>query len=235
MCVFICCVWDTKVLMTHCSSQRHCNTPHTFLPCFFFLWQGVFSELWNVCKSTSHFMGEQIDVPSAVLILLHSSYTDRNVKSESAASLNLKGLLILLRCWLEIKSSAHSCGGVRNFVILDQKWCHQFSFVCLTFFFFCPCIHHTRGKKLNLNNLNHFLTFVPTSNRSVWSPSANLRDMNNQPGFCLTENKPGNTTCLSLYVQQYFEVQRNGIWRTGNERTGVSDGDRKWRFQQCFF
>ena len=86
--------------------------------------------------------------------------------------------------------------------------------------FFLPCIHHTQGKKLNLNNLNHFLTFVLTSNHSVWSPSANLRDMNNQLGHCLTENKPGNRKRLS--VRKYFEAQRNGIWGTGNDWTGIA-------------
>lgn len=75
---------------------------------------------------------------------------------------------------------------------------------------------HTGGKKLNLNNQNHFLTFVPTLDRSAWSPSAGPKDMNNKPGLCLTANKPGSAnpcrsvTQCSLCLRVFWGTVKQG-------------------------
>lgn len=86
----------------------------------------------------------------------------------------------------------------QEFCFSSQKLCQRFSFLWLTDSIFMKYATH-RKKSGTLNNLNHFLTFVPTFNHNAWSLSADLKDVNNQPGLFLTANKPGKVEVMQIF------------------------------------
>lgn len=131
-------------------------------------------------------------------------------------------------CGADWKSNplSHGCGEVRNFVFLNQSWCQRLSFVWLSDVFFHEP-HHTLKPLPCIRPCFQPQRLVP--------PSADLRDMNNQPGLCLTANKPGNAgvthisdTVLSLSVRGYFEVQWDGI-RGPTVEMVKHAGNARWR------
>lgn len=134
-------------------------------PVFFVTVEG--KTLW--AHSISKSLCEMLVHLLFVLKLLDSCHKDAN-SGNLLCTWNLKGLLILLRSWLEIKTLVLRLWRGQGFCFSSQNRCQR-PFAPMARWQFFSTKYTTHGeKKLNLNNLNHFLTFVPTLNHSGWAP-----------------------------------------------------------------